>query len=135
MTNDLHRSDPDAPTSTTRPSQPFAAELLTTADFPLPPPGQLPPTPSCRHSEVTDTMISSHDQPDPGSPRGRRVTALLAAAAPLAAVALATASAGPALATAAPPVSTHASAMFAGSDCLAAFGGHQAPKYPECLGD
>jgi hypothetical protein len=43
--------------------------------------------------------------------------------------------AGAAFATAAPPAATHASAVLTGSDCLAAFGGHQAPKLPECLGD
>jgi len=63
------------------------------------------------------------------------VAVLLAAAAPLVAAAWAIAPAGAAFATAAPPTSTHAGAMISGSDCLAAFGGHQAPKYPECLGD
>ena len=78
---------------------------------------------------------SSHDQHDSGRPRGRRVATLLAGAVPLAAAALATAPAAVAFAAAAPPAATHASAMLSGSDCLAAFGGHQAPKYPECLGD
>ena len=91
-------------------------------------------------------MTSDHDQPPhsadispphpgPDQARRRRVAALLAAAAPLAAAALATAPAAVAFAAAAPPAATHASAMLSGSDCLAAFGGHQAPKYPECLGD
>ena len=77
--------------------------------------------------------ISSH--PGPGQARGRRVAALLAAAAPLAAAAWAVAPAGAAFATAAPPAAMHASAVLTGSDCLTAFGGHQAPKLPECLGD
>jgi hypothetical protein len=38
-------------------------------------------------------------------------------------------------ATAAPPAAAHVSAMISGPDCLAVFSGHQAPKYPECLGD
>ena len=73
--------------------------------------------------------------PGPGWPRGRRAAALLAAAAPLAAAAWVIAPAGTAFATATPPAATHASAVLTGSDCLAAFGGHQAPKLPECLGD
>ena len=77
--------------------------------------------------------ISSH--PGPGHARGRRAAALLAAAAPLAAAAWAIAPAGAAFATATPPAATHASAMISGSDCLAAFGGHQAPKFPACLAD
>ena len=77
--------------------------------------------------------ISSH--PGPGQARGWRAAALLAAAAPLAAAAWAIAPTGAAFATATPPAATHASAMLAGSDCLAAFGGHQAPKLPDCLGD
>ena len=90
-------------------------------------------------------MTSGHDQPahsadissphpGPDQARGRRVAALLAAAVPLAAAALATAPAGTAFA-AAPPAAMHASAMLSGSDCLAAFGGHRAPKLPECLND
>jgi hypothetical protein len=54
---------------------------------------------------------------------------------PLAAAAWASAPAVTSFATAAPPAATHASAMLANPDCLAAFSGHQAPKYPECLGD
>ena len=77
--------------------------------------------------------ISSH--PGPGQARGRRAATLLAAAAPLAAAAWAIAPAGAAFATATPPAATHASAMLTGSDCLAAFSGHQVPKYPACLGD
>jgi ferric-dicitrate binding protein FerR (iron transport regulator) len=95
---------------------------------------------------VTDAMTSSHDQPvrsaditsphpEPGRRQRRRVATLLAAAAPLAAAAWAIAPASAAFATATPPAATHASAMLTGSDCLAAFGGHQAPKLPECLGD
>ena len=80
-------------------------------------------------------MTSSNDQPGPGRPHGRRAAALLAAAVPLAAAAWASASAVTSFATAAPPAATHASAMLANPDCLAAFSGHQAPKYPECLGD
>jgi hypothetical protein len=91
-------------------------------------------------------MTSSDDQPvrsaditsphpEPGRPQRRRVAALLAAAAPLAAAAWAIAPAGAAFATATPPAAAHAGAMLTGSDCLAAFGGHQAPKFPECLAD
>jgi hypothetical protein len=80
-------------------------------------------------------MTSRHDQPGPGRPRGRRAAALLAAAAPLAAGALAVAPAAVAFAAGTPPATVHASAMISGPDCLAAFSGHQAPKYPECLGD
>ena len=95
---------------------------------------------------VTDAMTISQDQPvrsaditsphpEPGRPQRRRAATLLAAAAPLAAAAWAIAPAGAAFATATPPAAAHASAMLTGSDCLAAFGGHQAPKLPECLGD
>jgi hypothetical protein len=80
-------------------------------------------------------MTSSNDQPGPGRPYGRRAATLLAAAVPLAAAAWATASAVTSFAAAAPPAATHASAMLTNPDCLAAFSGHQAPKYPECLGD
>ena len=79
-------------------------------------------------------MTSSNDQPGPGRPYGRRAATLLAAAVPLAAAAWASA-AVTSFATAAPPAATHASAMLTNPDCLAAFSGHQAPKYPECLGD
>ena len=91
-------------------------------------------------------MTSGYDQParsaditsphpEPGRPQRRRVATLLAAAAPLAAAVWAIAPAGAAFATAAPPAATHASAMLTGSDCLAASGGHQAPKIPACLAD
>lgn len=84
-------------------------------------------------------MTSSNDQPGPGRPYGRRAATLLAAAMPLAASAWASAwasaSAVTSFATAAPPAAMHASAMLTNPDCLAAFGGHQAPKYPACLGD
>ena len=59
---------------------------------------------------------------------------LLVGAAPLAATALATAPMVASSATAAPPAA-HVSAMISGPDCLAPLGGHQAPKFPSCLGD
>lgn len=68
-------------------------------------------------------------------PRGRRTAALLATAAPLAAVALATAPVAVAFAATAPPTAAHATAMLTGSDCLVGLSGQQAPKYPACLGD
>ena len=87
------------------------------------------------YDQPARSASTSSPHPNPGGPRGRHMVTLLAAAAPLAAAAWAIAPAGAAFATATPPAATHASAVLAGSDCLAAFGGHQAPKLPECLGD
>ena len=145
MTNDTPTSEPEAPAGTTGSSQPLAAELLTASALPATTAGPTAAGPRFRPLSVTDAMTSGHDQPvrsadiisphpEPGRPQ-RRVAMLLAAAAPLAAAAWVIAPAGAAFATAAPPAATHASAVLTGSDCLAAFGGHQAPKLPECLGD
>jgi hypothetical protein len=90
-------------------------------------------------------MLSSHDlpahpaasnspEPRPTRPRGRRAAALLTAAAPLTAVALASAPLAVAL-PAAPPPAAHASAVLPHSGCLAPLAGDQAPKYPACLAD
>ena len=90
-------------------------------------------------------MLSSNDlparpsgsispDPNPIRARGRRAAALLTAAAPLTAVALASAPVALAF-PAAPPPAAHASAALPHSACLAPLAGDQAPKYPACLGD
>jgi hypothetical protein len=146
MTGNTPVSDPETPLSGTGSSRPLAASCSPRARRLLPPPGRRRSAPSCRHSKVTNAMTSNHDQPPrststisphpgPGWLRGRRVAMLLAGAAPLAAAALATAPMVASSATTAPPAAAHVSAMLTNPDCLAAFSGHQAPKYPQCLGD
>ena len=88
---------------------------------------------SC-HDLPAHPAASNSPEPSPTRQRGRRAAALLTAAAPLTAVALASAPLAMAL-PAAPPPAAHASIALPHSGCLAPLAGDQAPKYPACLAD